>query len=337
MELATGKIRPGISRPPLYTSASRIREGFRVERHQPGAFAAEDICCLNHLVILHLDRAVEMDWTISGETRHRRIEPGQYNLVPAFEPYSLRSPDLGDYILVALEKPFFAQAAAEIGRPGNLSLVPVYGGTDALIREYVLALGNEVSGGFPDGGMYAETLAQALAARLIHLHAAQRSRPVEQKGGLSRRQLRHAVEYIHDHLAEDVSLERIAEAAGLSPFHFARQFRRATGIPPHDYVTRCRVERARDLLVRPGMTIADVAVQVGFCDQSHLARHYKRVYGLTPGAFARTVARRRVLPDFAAPSGFIGTVSMPGSPVAPIAPIAPIAPALPVAAAAAGR
>lgn len=296
MELSTGRVRPGVSRPPVYSSATRV-QGFRVERSRPGSFAAEDIYCLNHLVILHLDVAVDLDWKMGGEQRHGRIEPGQFNLVPAFEPYSLRSPDLGDYILVALEKPFFAKTAAEVGRPGDLSLTPVWGGTDPLVREIVMALGAEVAAGMIDGGAYSESLAQALAARLIHQYSKEPVRPAEARGGLSRRQLRHAVEYVHQHLAQNISLENIADSAGLSPFHFARQFRRATGIPPHEYVTRCRVERARDLLIRPGMTIADVAVQVGFCDQSHLARHYKRVYGLTPGAFARTISRRRVVPD----------------------------------------
>jgi len=89
MELATGRVRPGINRPPVYSSVSRIREGFRVERHRPGAFTAQDICCLNHLVVLHQEVPVDLEWTIAGETRRRRIQPGQFNLVPAFEPYSL--------------------------------------------------------------------------------------------------------------------------------------------------------------------------------------------------------------------------------------------------------
>lgn len=299
MFLLTGEKRPVMARAPILSSAPAIREGFRLERHRPGALEASNICCLNHLVILHLDVAADLDWTIGGTARRDRIEPGEYNVIPAFEPYSIRSPDLGDYVVVSFEKPFFATAAAEIGRPGSLSLTPVLRGADPLIRELILALLVEVEAGLPDGGLYAESLANSLAIRLVHLHSPRPTTSGEAGGGLGRRRLRQVVDYIHEHLADGVSLADLARVAALSPFHFARQFRRTTGLPPHEYVTRCRVERARELLVRPGIGIADVAVQVGFCDQSHLARHYKRVFGLTPAAFARSVARRNVVPGWA--------------------------------------
>lgn len=299
MDLETGEKRPATAAPPVLTSAGRIgKTGFRLEQQRPGALELENICCLNHLVILHVEVPVQLEWTISGETRERRVEPGQFNVIPAFEPYAIRSPDLGEYLVVSLERSFFAAAAAEIGRPGSLSLRPVFGDDDALIRELILALQAETMGGFADGGLYAESLATALAVRLVHRYSVQSDLPAEVGGGLGRRRLRQVVDYIHAHLADSVSLADLAREAGLSPFHFARQFRRTTGLPPHEYVTRCRVERARELLVRPGLGIADVAVQVGFCDQSHLARHYKRIFGLTPAAFARSVSRRKVVPGW---------------------------------------
>lgn len=302
MYLQTGEKRPAMSRAPVLTSVPGIREGFRLEQHRPGAFEATNICSLNHLVILHLEVPAEMEWTIAGSTRRQRVEPGEFNVIPAFEPYSIRSPDLGDYLVVSFEKPFFATAAAEIGRPGSLALEPVFRGEDPLIRELILSLQSEVRGGLADGGLYAESLANALAVRLVHRYSPRPTTSGELGGGLGRRRLRQVVDYIHENLSDGVSLADLARVAALSPFHFARQFRRTTGLPPHEYVTRCRVERARELLVRPGIGIADVAVQVGFCDQSHLARHYKRVFGLTPAAFARSVARRNVVPGWANPS-----------------------------------
>lgn len=302
MYLQTGEQRPAMARAPVLSSSPAIREGFRLERHRPGAFEAENICCLNHLVILHLEVSAELEWTIAGTTRRDRIQPGQFNIIPAFEPYSIRSPDLGDYLVVSFEKPFFATAAAEIGRPGSLALSPVFLGDDALIRELILGLHAEVVDGCTDGGLCAESLANALAVRLVHKYSPRQTTRGELGGGLGRRRLRQVVDYIHENLADGVSLADLARVAALSPFHFARQFRRTTGLPPHEYVTRCRVERARELLVRPGVGIADVAVQVGFCDQSHLARHYKRVFGLTPAAFARSVSRRNVVPGWANPS-----------------------------------
>lgn len=91
--------------------------------------------------------------------------------------------------------------------------------------------------------------------------------------------------------AEDVppSLEDLATELGVHPTHIVRAFRREYGIAPHQYLTGRRVDRARRMLLA-GQSAADVAVAVGFHDQSHLTRHFRRVLGVTPGAFARSAA-----------------------------------------------
>jgi len=98
---------------------------------------------------------------------------------------------------------------------------------------------------------------------------------------------------MHEHLARDISLQDLAAVVRLSPFHFARMFKQSTGVTPHQYLVRCRVMRAKELLLANRHSVADVAAQVGFCDQSHLAGHFKRVVGLTPRVFVRTRAPRR--------------------------------------------
>jgi AraC family transcriptional regulator len=87
-----------------------------------------------------------------------------------------------------------------------------------------------------------------------------------------------------------VTLRSLAETAGLSPYHFARQFKQSTGLAPRQYVIHRRVERAKSMLVHSNRSISDVAVEVGFCDQSHFAAHFRRVYGLSPKAFLQQIA-----------------------------------------------
>jgi AraC family transcriptional regulator len=83
----------------------------------------------------------------------------------------------------------------------------------------------------------------------------------------------------------------MAAVARLSTYHFARQFKAATGLPPHRYVIMRRVERAKQLLQRDGdLSLAEVAARAGFADQSQLSRHFRRLVGVTPGRF-RTPAR----------------------------------------------
>jgi AraC-like DNA-binding protein len=100
-----------------------------------------------------------------------------------------------------------------------------------------------------------------------------------------------ARDYLHAHFTEAVTLTRLAEIAGLSCFYFLRLFRVAFGVTPHVYLALLRLERARALL-RTDSPIAQTAVTSGFSDQSHLTRFFKRVYGVTPGVYARAVQRR---------------------------------------------
>src|SRR5262249_52265841 len=107
-------------------------------------------------------------------------------------------------------------------------------------------------------------------------------------GTLPRGRLRAVVAYVEEHLDGGPSLEQMAAAARLSVYHFARQFKAATGLPPHQYVIARRVERARELLrAGAGLSRADVAASVGFPDQSQLCRHFKRLVGVTPGQFRK--------------------------------------------------
>ena len=98
------------------------------------------------------------------------------------------------------------------------------------------------------------------------------------------------MEYVEEHLAGP-TLEHLAAVARLSVYHFARQFKAATGLPPHQYVIARRVERAK-LLLQGGsdLSLAEVAARAGFSDQSQFCQHFKRQVGVTPGQF-RTPAR----------------------------------------------
>ena len=101
-------------------------------------------------------------------------------------------------------------------------------------------------------------------------------------GRLSPVALGQVAEYVDVHLGDDLSLAALAGEVGLSPYHFARQFRVATGLSPHQYVIRRRVERARLLLATTDRSLAAIAHEVGFASGSHLATHVRRLLGVAP-------------------------------------------------------
>jgi AraC-like DNA-binding protein len=117
-----------------------------------------------------------------------------------------------------------------------------------------------------------------LITRYADDHAPPRSAAPEHSG------VQRARAYMEQHYADNVTLDSLAAAANLSPFHLLRVFRRAVGLPPHAYLTSVRVQQARRLL-RTDLSIAAVAAQTGFVDQSHLTRHFKRIVGVPPGHY----------------------------------------------------
>jgi AraC family transcriptional regulator len=108
------------------------------------------------------------------------------------------------------------------------------------------------------------------------------------RGGLAGGALRRVRAYIDDHIGERISLDELALQAGISRFHFARQFRLSTGESPMGYLRRARIERSKTILQSRATTIAEVAARLGFSDQSHFTRTFGRLVGVSPGSFARS-------------------------------------------------
>lgn len=122
-------------------------------------------------------------------------------------------------------------------------------------------------------------------AQLIVRHAD--SRPVSRTITREYGSVQRLRTYIEDHFTENISLEQLAHLVNLSPFHLLRTFRNIVGMPPHAYLTHIRVNKAKHLLVID-MPITDVALLVGFADQSHFTKHFKRIVGVPPGLYAQS-------------------------------------------------
>lgn len=191
--------------------------------------------------------------------------------------------------MLSLEPQLLACAAAEQGIFGDLEPVWAHGIDDALLRELVLELRAEACRAEGHNAGYARALAAALAARIVRRYATDRLRVPERPGGLTVPALRAVVRFIQEHDGEDISLARLAATANLSACHFARMFKQSTGMPPHQYVLRCRVARAQRILKSQAASLAEVAALAGFCDQGHMTRSFRQFLGLTPGAYAKGI------------------------------------------------
>lgn len=178
-----------------------------------------------------------------------------------------------DVLYVSFDDSLLADAG--LNRADTLS--PVVGALDPLLLQ--LALASEAADAAP--ALYRDTMAQAAAAHLARLVA-----PAPATGAaVDDRRLRRAVSFIHDNLAEDLSLDAIAREAAMSPYHFSRVFKATLGASPLQYVIAARIDRARVLLRTTKLTVAEIAWRVGYEDVSRFGRHFKRQVGATPAAY----------------------------------------------------
>jgi AraC family transcriptional regulator len=141
------------------------------------------------------------------------------------------------------------------------------------------------------GHLYTEALTNALAVHLLRRYDTCRPPAGAYPSKLSKPKLRRTTAYIEAHLEEALSLTEIAAVAHMSPDHFGRLFRDATGRTPHQYVIMCRIERAKHLLVETALPIIDIGHQVGFTDQSYFTAVFRKHMATTPKAYRADTRR----------------------------------------------
>jgi AraC family transcriptional regulator len=242
---------------------------------------------------LHLFLRTPKELELRCEGISRVIPPpaGSILVVPAGSSRRWRWSSHSDSLHVFLEPGLVARVAAEAFEldPARVSVPPLDGLDLPQLRAAMLAVNDELTAEAPGGRLAAEALANVLAVQLIRIASAPRPPARRTVGALPRGKLRAVVEYVEEHLDTGLTLEQIAAVAHLSPYHFARQFKATTGLPPYQYVLARRVERAKQLL-REGddLSLAEVAAAAGFSDQSQFSQHFKRLVGVTPGQFRRS-------------------------------------------------
>ena len=193
-----------------------------------------------------------------------------------------------DLLAMRFSPVFLRRVAEENGLdPDAVELLPSLDRRDDAVKYIGLAMLAEMESGGVGGRVYGESLATALATHLLRNHGTSPQVMPDGRGGLPRSALRRVINFVDDRLSKDLGLSEMAGVANLSQYHFSRQFKRSTGLSPHQYVIQRRVNRARELLSKTDLSVGDVASAVGFTHQSHLAYHTRRLFGVTPTSLRR--------------------------------------------------
>jgi AraC family transcriptional regulator len=272
---------------PILSSQKLSWNGIKIGYYQHLATSeTPEHCFSQHYITIHLNHvAVVKEQTLDGCLRCDRFRDGDICLTPATAPVSVRLHDAIELISLYLEPTFMRRIMAEVTDADSFELVPQFKLSDPLIYQIGVALkANLESPGVYDR-LYIESMATAISAHLLQHYSTQKLKAQNYSNGLPQTQLRQVTEYINEHSAQNPSLMQMAEIVQMSPYYFSRLFKQSTGLTPHQYLLKCRTEQAKRLLRTTNLSIAAIATQIGFVDQSHLARHFKRYVGMPPSQF----------------------------------------------------
>ena len=225
---------------------------------------------------------------LGGKESARTMPPRALFILPPGCKFDVELMNPTETLHIYVRRRVLEGAAAELcrGTGGPIELVPRMGERDPVIE----TLGRMLHEMLRDrqGSYFAAAAARLLAARLLKEHSSERMRPAPRQG-LTPEQLARVHDRIEEEMDSPLTLCDMAATLGLSPVHFARMFKRTTGMPPHRYLIERRVDRARRLL-HGDQTLADIAYSCGFSHQEHMTRMFGRAIGSTPLAYRRAVS-----------------------------------------------
>lgn len=282
--------------PPLLTSFRSGWNGIHLAHYRQPFMEVPEMSTSQHRVIIPLGHgAVDLEYVVAGHLHKVSYQEKDYasgciEILPADLPHKFcaNSSIKGvEWIHCYLEPTTLAQIAHESVNPDRVELLLTLKKVDLLIQQVGLALKSNLEVDGVGSRFYADSIATALSAHLLRYYATRTHRFQEYGDGLSKQKLKKAIEYIQESLGENLSLSDIANEIGMSQYYFCHLFKKSTGISPHRYLIQQRVERAKYLLKQTNRTIASVAMECGFANQSHFAKYFRQCTGMNPNQFRR--------------------------------------------------
>ena len=237
----------------------------------------------NARVSIHVGPPVDVFSRRAGYRHRGTAVHGDIDIIPAGTPSYWETSATDTFLGLSISPEVLDAVASELGLdPRQVEIRNRFQTRDPQLENIGWALKAEVECGSPCGRIYFDSLAVSVAARLLHCHSSVSREPKRLNGRMSTRKLKEVLCYIEENLGRPLSLPEVASVAGVSVSHFKTLFRESIGQPLHQYVIRRRVERAKDLIGEDNLSISQIAFETGFSHQSHLARHMRRVLGVSP-------------------------------------------------------
>lgn len=236
------------------------------------------------IIAMHVGKATTSSWRCDGRSGCGTSIHGDITIVaPGTRGRWEISHGTDNAIVMMLPCPLLETIAGELDiEPSRINIRNLVHLRDHQIENVCWALKADLESGCTSGALYTDSLITALTARVIARYSSATLPAATRGRGMTGSDLRRLRDWLEDNLALDVSLSTIATFLGFSKSHLNATFRQAMGMPLHEYVVRRGVDRAKELLLMGTQSITEIALECGFAHPSHMARHMRRILGLSP-------------------------------------------------------
>lgn len=269
---------------PVLNSLNAGWQNLVFEHHRQPAHEMPEANYQQHILVVPLNKALS-EIKMNDRFETKSLQPGDLILIPQGVDYWNADRTENEFLVMAIAPQELLHSDRDLIRGNSVELIPTFAKNDPFIYGTALALKQELETNYNNCYLYAETLLNSLKVHLLRNYS---TSPVELKqynSGLSPRKLQTAIDYIQANLDNKVSLDDFAQITNISPYYFCRLFKKSTGITPYQYLIKCRIEKSKILLQQEKLSITDIALEVGFSNQSHFTKHFKRLIGTTPKVY----------------------------------------------------
>ena len=265
---------------PLLLFSQMAWAGIHLSYHCQSPYAIPETCPAQHTINIYTNPFLARV-KINDRWQRKACAIGDIGIFPAQQvaPAAEFEQELG--IIHLYLEPRILTAVGESINTDRVEIIQQLQTQDLLIQQLGLSL-KRLEMGAADSRLYAESVATLLAVHLLKRYSVQPPVIREYTGGLPSQKLRTAIAYINDNLEQNISLTEIATAVQMSSHYFATLFKQSVGVAPHQYLTQCRIERAKQLLQKQTLSVLQVSHLVGFQSQSHFAKVFRKHVGTTP-------------------------------------------------------
>jgi AraC family transcriptional regulator len=274
---------------PLRSSENLGWDGIHVQQHCQPAWESPESANTTHILAVGLNSdLIQTEFWFDRRRQQEQIGGGNnIAIIPAMVTHRVNWDREASFSMLSLDPDRLTKIAYESFTTERIELIPHYAMEDTFIDRIGKSLTAELIENRFGSQLLVDSLTIALSIHLLR-HYSDWHKPLrDDRGGMPKRKLQQAIAYIHDHLAEDLTISAIADELGMSQYYFSRLFKQSIGVSPYRYVIEQRIEAAKNLLKKTSLPISIIANRVGFANQNQLTIQFRNLTGTTPSNYRK--------------------------------------------------